>query len=145
MLSFYDSQISILCCGICILACLFRRKSQTIVIARSSLMLSCKNFNVAYYPKSTLGVNTKLRMLAHHGKMQFQDMGHNSEICSFGVMPLINWEILLNLLIKYDNWKTIKDINMKLWILAHHDKEQLLAIDCGHYSESNTFGVIPIF
>ena len=36
-----------------VLACLFERKSQAIVIARSSsLSSSCKNFNVAHYSKS---------------------------------------------------------------------------------------------
>ena len=63
------------------LACLFRRKSQAIVIARLS---SCKNLNVAHYSKNTLGINTKLGILAHHDKVQLQDMGRNSESCSFG-------------------------------------------------------------
>ena len=36
-------------------------------------------------------------------------------------MPLFNLEILSKLFVKYDNLNTIKDINMKLWILACHD------------------------
>ena len=70
------------------LACLFQRKSWAIVIERSSsLSLFCKNFNVAHYSKSFKGVDTKLGILAHHDKMQWQDKGHNSESCNFGVMP----------------------------------------------------------
>ena len=45
------------------LACLFRRKSQANVIARSSL--SCKIFNVACYSKS-------VGILAHHDKCSFK-------------------------------------------------------------------------
>ena len=59
------------------LASLFRRKSGAIVITRSS---SCKNFNVAHYLKSIKGINTKLRILAHHDKMQLQDKGHNEKL-----------------------------------------------------------------
>ena len=77
------------------LACLFRRKSRAIVIAKLLLLSSCNNFNVAHYSKSTIGINTKLGILAHHDKVQLQDKGHNSESCSFGVMPLVKrrrWE-----------------------------------------------------
>ena len=43
----------------------FRRKSQAIVIARSSsLSSSCKNFNVAHYSKSIRVINTKFGILA---------------------------------------------------------------------------------
>ena len=70
-----------------LLACLIRRKSLPIVIARSS-SLSCQNFNVAHYLKSVKGINTKLGIPAHHDKMQLQDKGNNSEINRFGVMPL---------------------------------------------------------
>ena len=73
------------------LACIFWRKSQAIVIARSSLLLllSCKNFNVAHYSKSIKGINTKLGIFAHHDKVQFQDKGDITlKDNSFGVMPL---------------------------------------------------------
>ena len=53
--------------------------------------------------------------------MQWQDYGHNSESCSFGVMPLVNLEILPNLLIKYDNFKTIKDINIEYLLVMTWD------------------------
>ena len=56
-------------------------------------------------------------------------------------MPLFNLEFWL--LIKYDNLNTIIDINMKLRILAYHDKEQLQ--DNEHYSESNMFEVMSPF
>ena len=78
------------------LARLFRRKSQAIVIAKLLLLLSssaavlCKDFNVAHYSKSTLGITTKVRILAHHDKVQLQVKGHKSEIYSFGVMSLFN-------------------------------------------------------
>ena len=70
-----------------LLACLFQRKRQAIVIARSLSSLWCKNLNVADYLKSIIGINTKL---AHHDKMHLQDKGHNSENYSFGVMSLFN-------------------------------------------------------
>ena len=57
------------------LACLFRRKSRAIVIARS--LSQCKNFNIAHYLKSIEVIDTKLGVLAHHDKMQLQDKGHN--------------------------------------------------------------------
>ena len=38
---------------------------------------------------------------------------------------------------------SIKGINTKLEILAHHDKVQLQ--DKGHNSESYSFGVMPLF
>ena len=38
-------------------------------------------------------VNTKLGIFAHHDKVQLQDKGHNSESCSFGVIPPVNLEI----------------------------------------------------
>ena len=48
-----------------ILACLFRKKGRSIVIARSSSLSSlCKNFNVAHYSKCIKGINTKLGILA---------------------------------------------------------------------------------
>ena len=53
------------------------------------LSLSCKDFNVAHYSKSTEDIGTKLGMLAHHDNVQLQEKGHNSESCSFGVMPLV--------------------------------------------------------
>ena len=99
---------------------LFRRKSQAVVIAR--LLLSYKNYNVAHYSKNIKGINTKL---AHHDKVHLQDKGHNSESYSFGVMPHDYLEILSKLHSKYNNLKTIKDINMKLWIIAYHDMGQL--------------------
>ena len=43
-----------------------------------------------HYSKSTLGIKIKLGILAHHDKVQLQDMMHNSDSCSFGVMPLVN-------------------------------------------------------
>ena len=61
------------------LARLFLKKSRAIVIARSLLSSSCKNFNVAHYSKSIKGINTKLGMVAHHDKMQLEEKGHNSE------------------------------------------------------------------
>ena len=69
-----------------------QRKSQASVIARSTslLSLSCKNFNVAHYSKSIKGIITKLGILAHHDKMQLQDMGHKSENFNFRVMPVFN-------------------------------------------------------
>ena len=73
-----------------LLACLFQRKSRAIVIARLSLSSSCKIINVAPYLKSFKGINTKLRILAHHDKVQLQDKGRNSKSYSFGVMPLFN-------------------------------------------------------
>ena len=73
-------------------ACLFQRKSQAIMIARSSLPLSLrKNFNVAYYSKSYKGINIKLGIHAHHDKVQLQDKGHNYGMYILGVMPLFNW------------------------------------------------------
>ena len=66
-----------------------------------------------------------------------QDKGHNSESYSFGVMSLVNLEILPKLHMKYNNLKTIKYIDMKLWLLASHGIEQLY--DKGHYSEINIF------
>ena len=49
---------------------------------------------VAHYSKSTLGISTKLGILAHHDKVQWQGKGYNSESCSFGVMPFFNWIFL---------------------------------------------------
>ena len=43
----------------------------------------------------------RVGILARHDKVQYK--GHNSENCSFGVIPLVNLEILSKLLIKYDN------------------------------------------
>ena len=61
---------------LCIFTCLFQRKSQAIMIVRSSLLLllsaSCKNFNVVHYSKSIKGINTKLGIHAHHDKAQLQ-------------------------------------------------------------------------
>ena len=37
------------------------------------------------------GINTKLRILAHHDKMQLQDKGHNSESYIYRVMPLLTY------------------------------------------------------
>ena len=51
---------------------LFWRKIWPVVIARV-LLLSCKNFNVAHYSKSSTGIDTKLGILAHYDKMQLQD------------------------------------------------------------------------
>ena len=76
------------------LARLFRRKSWAIVIARSSSLSSCKNFNVAHYSKSTEGINIKLGILAHHDNVQLQDKWHNSESCSVGVLPLFHLKFL---------------------------------------------------
>ena len=63
------------------LACLFQRKSQALVITRSSSasLLSCKNFNLAHYSKCVKGINSKLGIFVHYAKMQLQDKGHNSE------------------------------------------------------------------
>ena len=47
----------------------------------------CKSFNVAHYSISIKDINTKLRILAHHNKLQLQDKGHNSESYSFDVVP----------------------------------------------------------
>ena len=58
-------------------------------------------------------------------------------------MPLFNLGFLSKLLIKFDNLKTIKYINMKPRILAYHNMEQLHGN--GHYSESNNFGVNASF
>ena len=77
-----------------LLACLFQRKSQAIVIARSSLLSSpCKNFNVAHYSKSNKGINSRLGIPAHCDEIQLQDKGHSSESYSFGVMPLFKLNI----------------------------------------------------
>ena len=70
------------------LACLFQRKSQAVVIARSLLLATlCKTFKVAHYSKSIKGINIKLGILAHLDKVQLQGKGHNSESENFGVMP----------------------------------------------------------
>ena len=52
------------------LACLFRRKSQAIVIVISLLLsaVACKNFYVAHSSKNVKGINTKLWILRHHDK-----------------------------------------------------------------------------
>ena len=55
----------------------------------SSLSALCKNFNVAHYSKSTLGINTILGILAHHEKVLLQDKEHNSESCNFRVMSIV--------------------------------------------------------
>ena len=75
---------------------LFRRKSQAIVIARSSLSSSCKNFNVAHYSKSIKlnDINIKLGILAYHDKMQLKAKWHNSENYSFRVMPPFSLNVL---------------------------------------------------
>ena len=66
--------------------CLLRRKSQLVMITRSSsLLASYKNFIVAHYSKSIKDINTELGILAHHYKVQLQDKRHNSESYSFGV------------------------------------------------------------
>ena len=65
-----------------LIACLFRGKTQAIVIVRSlmSFLLSlCKNFSEADYSKSIKGINTKLGILARHDKEQLQDKGHQTE------------------------------------------------------------------
>ena len=49
-------------------------------------------------------------------------------------MPLFNLKFFVEIAYKYDILKTIKDINMKLWILACHDMGQLL--DKMHYFKS---------
>ena len=67
-----------------VFSCLFRRKSQSIVITRSS----CKNFNVAHFSKSTQDINAKLGTIAHHDKMELPDNGHKSESYISGVMAL---------------------------------------------------------
>ena len=54
-------------------------------------------------------------------------------------MSLVN---LSKFLIKYDNLKTIKVINIKLWILAWYDMGQLWD---NHYSVSSIFRVMPLF
>ena len=64
------------------------------MIARSSLLSSCKNFNVANYSKSIKDINTKLGSLADHDKLQLHGKVHNSESYIFGVMPLFNLNIL---------------------------------------------------
>ena len=49
------------------------------MITKSSLLLSCKNFDVNHYSISIKGIKTKLGILVHHDKMQLQDKGHNTE------------------------------------------------------------------
>ena len=49
-----------------LLAHLFRRESQAIMIARSLLSSSCKNFDVAHNSKSIKVINTKLGIHAYH-------------------------------------------------------------------------------
>ena len=70
----------------------FKRKSQSIVIARLLLLLlaaAYKHFNVAHYSKSIKGIITKLGILAHHDKVQLQGKWHNSENYISGGMPLL--------------------------------------------------------
>ena len=88
---------------VCILTCLFWWNSQAIVITRSLLLLfSCKNFNVAHYSKSMKGINTKVGILAHHDKVQLQGKGHNSEGCSFGVVPYL----IKKFIVENVHWQT---------------------------------------
>ena len=75
-----------------LLACLFRRKSQIIVIARlllSSSVASCKNIMLPITQKVLkLSIPTlEYGILTQHDKLQLQDKGHNSnENYRFGVM-----------------------------------------------------------
>ena len=48
--------------------------------------------------KSIKGINTKLGVLAYHDKVQLQDMDHNFENCSFGVIPLFYLKFLSRML-----------------------------------------------
>ena len=57
-------------------------------------------------------------------------------------MPLFNLEYLSKLLIKYDDLKTIKDINMKLQILAYHKMGHLQ--DKDHFLNLKTIKVISM-
>ena len=65
---------------------IFRSSSMS-----SSSLSSCKNFYVAHYSKSTKCINTKLGIVAHHGKIQLQDKGYNSKSCRFGIMLLLSY------------------------------------------------------
>ena len=51
----------------------------------------CAQTNVAQYSKSMIGINAKLRILAHHDKVRLRVTGHNSERYSFGVMSFFNY------------------------------------------------------
>ena len=76
-----------------LLACLFERQSQVIVIAR--LSSSCNNFNVALYSISIKCINPKLgiHVLTQHDKVQSQDKGNNFESYSFWGMLLFIWQM----------------------------------------------------
>ena len=82
------------------LSCLFRRKSRAIVIARLllSLLSSCKNFKC--YP--ILKKYLRYQHQTWNTCSSWRSAVHNSESCSFGVMPLVN--LLLNMII----WKLLK-------------------------------------
>ena len=69
------------------------------MIARLSLLLLCKNINVSHYSKSIEGIDTKLKTLAHHDKMQLHVKGHNSESYIFGVMLLFNFIFLSRMIV----------------------------------------------
>ena len=52
-----------------IFSCLFQRKIRATVIARSSSLSFCKNFDVADNSKNIKHMNTKLGILSQHDKM----------------------------------------------------------------------------
>jgi hypothetical protein len=58
-------------------------------------------------------------------------------------MPLLHLEFLSKWVIKWNDFRTMKGINMKLGILVYYDKVQLL--DKGHNSESFIVGDMPLF
>ena len=95
-------------------------------------------FNVAHYSKMLIKISTpNLECLLIMTRCSCMKRGLTLKAVVFGVMPLFNLEILSKLLIKCDNFKTIKDIKMKLQILAYHEMGQLK--DNVHYSEINIF------
>ena len=85
----------------------------------------------------------KLWEFAYYDKKPLSDMGYNSEINIFGVMPLFNLDLFVQIRFFSYYSKSMKGINIKLNTFAYYDKKHLS--DKGYNSDINIFGVISLF
>ena len=85
-----NNRLSSIFLGIFILFCKsgFLKKKSCYCDRKIIIVVVMKKLkNVAHYSKSTWGINTKLGIHAHVDKVQLQYKGHNSESCSFALVP----------------------------------------------------------
>ena len=96
----------------------------------------------SYYSKSIKDINMKLGTFAYN-EAHLSDKGYNSEIIIFGVMPLLNLDFFVKIIVFSYYSKSIEGINKKLRTFVYYDKTHLS--DKGYNSEINIFEVFPLF